>query len=118
MDASAPVMSSSAGPLPSSRYATMPSGVRTTWMGAVSTFGPLTDPSTSGLLPDPHPARAAAAQHAASIQLTGNLICSAQAGIMTTCFLTSSSARHRDCCMPRLPDILKIYLLHADNKIY
>jgi hypothetical protein len=51
--------------------------VRTTRMGAVSTSGPL---------PDPHPARAAAAQHTASIALTGNLMCSARAGIMTTCF--------------------------------
>jgi len=54
-------------------------------MGAVSTSGPLTDPSTSGLLPDPHPARAAAPQHTASTQ-TGNLRCSALAGIMTTSF--------------------------------
>ena len=52
------------GPLPNSRYATVPAGVRTTCMGAVSTSGPL---------PDAHPARAAAAQHTASIQLTGNL---------------------------------------------
>ncbi len=55
-------------------------------MGTVSTSGPLPD-HTSGLLPDPHPARAAAAPHTASIALTGNLMCSAQAGIMTTYFL-------------------------------
>jgi len=78
MDAAAPVMSSNAGPLPSSRYATVPSAVRTTRMGAVSTSGPL---------PDPHPARAAAAQHTASIKLTGNLTCSVQAGMMTTHFV-------------------------------
>src|ERR1700689_976827 len=66
MDASAPGMSSSAGPLPSARYATVPSEVGTTRTGAVSTSGPP--------LPDPHPARTAAAQHAASIQLTGNLM--------------------------------------------
>ncbi|MGO8960696.1 MAG: hypothetical protein ACLQFR_25460 [Streptosporangiaceae bacterium] len=47
-------------------------------MGAVSASGPL---------PDPHPARAAAAQHTASIKLTGNLMCSAQAGIMATYFV-------------------------------
>ena len=79
MDASAPMMSSSAGPLPSSRYATVPSVVRTTCMGAVRTSGPL-------LPEDPHPARAAAAQHTASIQLTGNLMCSVRAGIMATYF--------------------------------
>ena len=86
MDAPAPMMSSSAGPLPSSRYATVPSVVRTTLTGTVSTSGPLPDPSTSGLLPDPHPARAAAAQHTASMQLTGNLMCSVRACIMATCF--------------------------------
>ena len=78
MDAPAPMMSSSAGPLPSSRYATVPAGVRTTCMGAVSTSGPLPE--------DPHAARAAAAQHTASIQLTGNLMCSIRAGIMATYF--------------------------------
>jgi hypothetical protein len=99
MSVPAPVMSSSAGPLASSRYATVPSGVRTTCMGAVSASGPLCmgAVSTSGPLPDPHPARAAAAQHTASIQLTGNLLCSARAGMMTTYFLIAR-------CGVRVPD--------------
>jgi len=98
MDAPAPMMSSSAGPLPSSRYATVPSVVRTTCTGAVSTSGPLPDPSTSGLLPDPHPARAAAAQHTAST-VTAPLL-KASTGLSEASYVTPPPPAVRPMLVP------------------